>query len=135
MIPLKNSTYDTRCAHLVGTYFCRTNVLKYSFFPYTILEWNKLDLQLRNEKSFKKFRNILLKLGEPGPYLIYRIQHPLGLKLFTRLRLGLSHLTKHRFKHNFKSCINPLCTCSVEVESTSIFSCTAFIIQHSVFLS
>ena len=48
---------------MIGTYFCGTNAFKYSFFPYTIREWNKLNLQLRNEKSFKKFRNTLLKLG------------------------------------------------------------------------
>ena len=121
MIPLKNNTYDTRSTHSVGTYFCRTNAFKYSFFRYAIREWNKLDVQLCNEKSFKKFRNILLKLGRPTPNLIYRIHHPLGLKLLTRLRLGLSHLNEHRFKHNFKNCINPLCTCSLEVESTKHF--------------
>ena len=120
-IPLKNNTYNTRSTHLVGTYFCRTNAFKYSFFPYTIREWNKLDLQLRNEKSFKKFRNILLKLGQPTPDLIYVIHRPLGLKLLARLRLGLSHLNKHRFKHNFKNCINPLCTCPLEVEPTKHF--------------
>ena len=43
LIPLKNNTYDTRSIHSVGTYFCRTNVFEYSFFPHTIREWNKLD--------------------------------------------------------------------------------------------
>ena len=121
MIPLKNNTYDTRCIHSVVTYFCRTNVFQYSFFLHTIREWNKLDLQLRNEKSFSNFRNILLKLGQPAPNLLYGIHHPLGLKLLTRLRLGLSHFNKHIFKYNFKNCINPLCTCSLEVESTKQF--------------
>ena len=121
MIPLKNSTYDTRSTHSVGTYFSRANAFKYSFSPYAIREWNKLDLQLGNKKSFKKFRNTLLKRGRPTPDLIYGIHHPLGLKLLTRLRLGLSHLNEHRFKQNFKNCINPLCTCSLEVESTKHF--------------
>ena len=121
LIPLKNNIYDTSSTHSFGTYFCRTNAFKHSFFPYTIREWNKLDLQLRNEKSFKKFRNILLKLGRPAPDLIYGIHHPLGLKLLTGLRLGLSHLNEHRFKHNFKNSINTLCTCFLEVESTKYF--------------
>ena len=34
-----------------------------------------------------------------------------------RLRLGLSHLNQHRFRHNFNDCINPLCTCSLDIES------------------
>ena len=39
-----------------------------------------------NEKSFKKFRNTVLKLGRPTSDLIYGIHHPLVLKLLTRLR-------------------------------------------------
>ena len=135
MITLKNNIDDTPSTHSVGTYFCRTNAFKYSSFPYIIREWNKLHLQLHNEKSFKKFRNALLKLGRPIPDLIYGIHHLLGLKLLTRLRLGLSHLNEHSFKHNFKNCINPLCTCSPKVESTKYSPCTAIVIQHSVFLS
>ena len=49
---------------------------------------------------------------------VYNIQNYIGLKLLTRLRLGLSHLNGHRFNHNFQNCINPLVTCSLEVEST-----------------
>ena len=37
------------------------------------------------------------------------------------LRLGLSHLNEHRFNHNFENCINPLCTCTLEIESTTHF--------------
>ena len=65
--------------------------------------------------------NTLFKLGWPTPDLIYRTHHPLDLKLLTRLRLGLSHLNEHRFKHSFKNCINALCTYSLEVESTKHF--------------
>ena len=35
----------------------------YYFFHFIIREWNKLDLQLRNGKSFKKIRMNLPKLG------------------------------------------------------------------------
>ena len=37
-----------------------------------------------------------------------------GIKLLTRLRLGLSHLRQHKFNHNFQDTINPLCPCSLE---------------------
>ena len=115
-MPLKNYTYDARSAHSFGTYFCRTNAFKYSFQPYTIREWNNLDLQLRKENFFEKFRNALLKLGLTTPDLIYEINHILGLKLFNRLSLALSNLNKNRFKHNFKNCVNLLCTFSLAVE-------------------
>ena len=45
----------------------------------------------------------------------------MGLKLLTRLRLGLSHLNEHTFNHNFQNCINHLCSCSVAIESTTLF--------------
>ena len=39
--------------------------------------------------------------------------------MITRLRLGFSHLREHKFKHNFQDMLNPHCSCSMEVESTS----------------
>ena len=34
--------------------------------------------------------------------------NPYGLKLLTRLRLGLSHMRYHKFRHNFLDCINTM---------------------------
>ena len=63
----------------------------------------------------------MLKLGGPIQRAIYSINNPVGLKLLTHLRLGLSHLNEHRFNHSFQNCINPLCSCSLKIESTSHF--------------
>ena len=89
----------------------------FSFFRYSIIEWNKLDINLRNAKSFLIFRNSLLKIGRPMQNSIYNIHDPVGIKYLTRLRLGLSHLNEHKFRHNFQDCLNPLCSCSLEVET------------------
>ena len=67
------------------------------------------------------FRNTLLKIGWPAPKLVYNIHNPTSLKLLTRLKFVLSHLNEHKFNHNFRDCVNPLCTCSLEVESSSNF--------------
>ena len=80
-----------------------------------------LDPDLRNAKSYSTFRKSLLKSGRPSPNHIYKIHDPLGLKLLTRLRLGLNHLNEHKFSHNFDSSINLLCSCSLEVEPTKHF--------------
>ena len=92
-----------------------------SFFPYTIIRWNKLDIDIRKSKSYATFQNIYLRLGRPIQSAIYSISNPVGFKLLTHLRLGLSHLNEHRFNHNFQNCINPLCSCSLKIESTSHF--------------
>ena len=84
------------------------------------MEWNKLSSSTRNS-IYPVFQNHLLKIIRPVSNTVYNIQNYIGLKLLTRLRLGLSHLNEHRYNHNFQNCINLLCTCSLEVESTVHF--------------
>ena len=42
----------------------------------------------------------------------------LTLKLITRLRLGVSHLQDHEFRHSFQDCLNLICSCGIKVETT-----------------
>ena len=121
LIPSGNCVYNTRNQDQIDTYYCETDLFKYSFFPYTIVEWNKLDITLRNVNSLLIFKNSLLKISRPIQNSIFKIHDPLGIKFLTRLRLGLSHLNEHRFRHNIHDCLNPLCSCSLEVESTTRF--------------
>ena len=44
-----------------------------------------------------------------------------GLKLLTKMRLGLSHLANHGCRHNFQDCLNPIFRCGQEVETASHF--------------
>ena len=90
-------------------------------FSYTNVEWNKLDANFKNAKSYMCFRNSLLKIGRPVQNSICNVFNVLEIKFLTRLRLGLSHLNEHKFKHNFQNCLNSLCFCSLEVESTIQF--------------
>ena len=46
LIPAGHYCYNTRNLDQVETYYCRTDAFKNSFFPYTIVEWNKLDLDI-----------------------------------------------------------------------------------------
>ena len=123
LVQKRNPVYAIRDSDKLKSYYCRTEYFKNSFFPYTINQWNKLDSSLRNLESFTLFRKKLLVSGggRPTPNPVYNIHNPLGLKLLTRLRLGLSHLREHKFKYNFQDCINPLCICSIEIESTKHF--------------
>ena len=45
----------------------------------------------------------------------------MGIKLVTRLCLGLSHLQEHKFKHSFQDTLNPLCNSVMDVESSTHF--------------
>ena len=111
-ILLDTPSYNTRFSENITTYHYRTDTLKNAFFPWTIVEWEKLDLQFL-KATYKVFRNHMLKSIQPLSKPIYNIHNP--------LRLGLSHLNKHRFNHSFERCIKTLCACTLEVESTTHF--------------
>ena len=104
----------------VTKYRCRTEAFKSSFFPWTITKWNSLDLQTRN-LSYTAFRKPFIDEFRQVPNSLFNIHNPVGIKLLTRLRLGLSHLNEHRFNHKFQNCTNQKCICSSENESTTHF--------------
>ena len=119
MIPQSNHQYNTRPIEDVTTFYCRTDVFKYSYFPHIILEWNKLDMQIRRSESFLSFENSLLNIDRPTAKPTYNLHNSIGLKYLTRLRLGLNHFKEHKFKQDFQDWVNPLCSCSLEIESLS----------------
>ena len=99
----------------VTIFYSRTDAFKYSFFPSKKLEWNKLERKIRQSSILLTFRNSLLKIGRHAPKPVYKIHNANVLKLLTRLRLGISHLNEQKFNHNFKDCVNLLCSCSLEL--------------------
>ena len=117
LIPSEFHLCNTQNTRNITTYSCKTDAFKYSFFPWTINVWNKLNFNIRTS-SFNMFRGNLIKIIRLISYSVFDIFNPLWLKLITRLWLGLSHLNEPRFTHNFNDCINPLCTCSLDTEST-----------------
>ena len=65
---------------------------------------------------------MLLNFTRPIGNSTYKIYDSLGIKLLTRLRFSFSHLTEHKRRHNFTTdSLNPLCSCSLETESTLNF--------------
>ena len=81
---------------------------------HTIKEWNKSDPEIRNAETYASFRKIRLNFIRTTGNSTYKIYDPLGIKLLTRLRLGFSHLSEHKFRHNFTDSLNPLYSCSLE---------------------
>ena len=111
LMPSEFHLYNTWNTRNITTYPCRTDAFKYYFFPWTINEWNKFNFNIGTSSS-NIFGANLIKIIRPIPNSVFGIFNPLGLKF------RLSHLNEHRFNHNFNDCINPLCTCSLDIEST-----------------
>ena len=107
---------------------CTTEYFVNSFFPYIIKEWNNLNPEICKSVSYEVFKNSLLKFIRPSPNSLFNVSGSLGIKLLTRLSLGLSHLREHKFNQNIQVTISPLCSCSLESESTTHFflHCTGF---------
>ena len=121
MIPHNNQPYHLRNSDNIPNFKTNHNFFKNSFFPSAINEWNKLDILIRNSSSYNIFRKSLLSFIRPECNSIYGIHNSIGIKLLTRLRLGLSHLREHKSKHGFLDTINPCCDCGANVESTVHF--------------
>ena len=68
---------------------------------------------------FSIFKKIILQFIRPSPSSILNCHNLKGVKLLTRLRLGLSHLRDHKFKHSFQDSLNPICNCGTDVETTT----------------
>ena len=98
------SNYQIRSANKnnLQEFSCRTNSFKYSFFPFCVREWNKLDNTTRDAESIKQFKSMLKKFLSLNQRSLFSIHDPVGVKLLTRLRLQFSHLNEHKFRHNFK---------------------------------
>ena len=62
---------------------------------------------------------------------------PIGIKLITRLRLGLSYLRDHKFRYNFLDCLNPISCCGKDIETTVhyLLHCRLFSDERSIFLN
>ena len=78
--------------------------------------------------SFKLFRKRILEFITRQPNSIFNVPNSLGLTYFTRLCVGLSHLREHKFRHNFRNSLNPICSCGNAIESTKhyILHCSNF---------
>ena len=72
------------------------------FFLSAAVEWNNLDHNIGNAGSFSAFKNNILRFIRSTPNNDFNWENHRGIKLITRLRVGLSHLCKQNSRY-FKS--------------------------------
>ena len=120
LIPSKNSNYNTRNTDKITPFHIKHNFFKNSFFSYTVIEWNNIRSAGASLSVFKKNKFI-----RPSPNSVFNCHNCKGIKYLTRLRLGLSHLREHKFKHSFQDTFNPFCSCGLDIETNMHFFFTA----------
>ena len=83
------------------------------------------------------FSKKLLKFIRPSPDCVSKCCNCKGIKFLTRLRLGLTHLHEHKFKHSFQDTLDLFCSCGLDVETNIHFFlyCPLFSNQRCTHLS
>ena len=129
LVPCPNNLLITRNRHQIPFIFCRTEAFSNSFYPYCIKEWRILNPNIRQSETFDQFKRSILKIIRPIQNSIFDVVDHEGVRLLSRLRLGLSHLNKHKFSHGFLDTVNPMCSCNSEEESVShyLLRCPNFV--------
>ena len=91
------------------------------------LFYNIRNSNIRNSENLALFKKRILAFIRPSANSTFQCFNPNGLKLITKLRLGLSHLSFHKFKHSFQDTLNPTCNCgSVETTIHYLLLCPNF---------
>ena len=74
----------------------------------------------------------LLSKIHPPAKSVFGIYDPIGLSYLSQLRVGLSKLNFHKFKHNFRDTVNPMCPTNDGIEDTEHFLllCPSFDVQR-----
>ena len=115
-------------------------ILKNSFFPSAVIEWNNFERLTKiseNQKVLISFKKSILKFIRPSQNRVYNCHNPKGIKLLTRLRVDLSHLREHKFKHSFQDTLNPICNCGEDIETTShyLLHCPDYLHERKTLLN
>jgi hypothetical protein len=129
---LHQSQYSLRNQDVIGRSRARTEKFQCSFYPNCISEWNKLDPEIRLAPSVAVFKTKLLSIIRPPAKSVFGIHDPIGLSYLSQIRVGLSKLNIHKFKHNFRDTVNPMCPTNDGIEDTEHFLllCPSFDIQR-----
>ena len=101
---------------MIPQFKLRNNFFLNSFFPSALVEWN-----IRNSPSYSTFKKNILNFTRPRSNDVFSVSHPKGLIFLIRLRVALSHLRKHKFKHRFLETLNSIFTCGFDSETLNHF--------------
>ena len=88
VIPIAKRAYITRNNDKLPHFKVKHNYFKSYFFSSTVIEWNRVDLDIRNSESLTSFKSKVLKFIRSSENSIFLCNNPRGIQLLTRLRLG-----------------------------------------------
>ena len=93
---------------------------------------------MKNYESIETFFKRILSLIRASPNSTFKRDNPREIKLLSRLKLGLSHLREHKFKHSFQDSLNTFCSCGkgeVKTSSHYLFQCSNYLEERLALLN
>ena len=130
IIPTSVKPYNKTNTNNIPQFKIKQIFFQNSFFHSVVIEWNKLDQNIRNSKNLFIFKKKLLKFTRPSGNSAFRCHNPKGIKLLTRLR-------QHNFKHGFLDSLNSICSCGQNIETSTHFlsHCSNYSNERLTFLN
>ena len=90
-----------------------------SFFPNAITSWNTFITHFDDVPSFVTLKDYMNTFLRPNANSIFGIHDPKGIRYIFQLRVCLSPLRSHKFRHNFDP--SDICSCNQGIEDTNHF--------------
>ena len=119
LTPNLSRVYETRHSNDISAIHVRHNYFRTSFFLQLYLSATNLigKLETQSVSIFKKKQNFT----RPCAASVFDIHNSYGIKLLTILRLCLSHLHNHKFRHRFQDILNTFCDCGDDTKTIAHF--------------
>lgn len=124
-----STTYTLRNRVNFRIPFARTQLMKNSYIPASLRQWNNLDPELRNSRTLPTFKSKIKSKFKPHPLCkLYSTSLGPCSNYQTQLRLGLSKLKSHLFTYSIIA--DPSCpNCPIGTKETTLhylLQCPAF---------
>ena len=104
-----------------------------SFFPNAVCAWNIFIGNFELMPSIVQLKDYINSLIRPNVKSIFGIYDPAGIRFIFQLRLRLSPLRSHKWRHNFIDTTSDICHCKQGVENTDHFLlyCSSYTTQST----
>ena len=78
ILPCIRRVCITRNVDYIPCFNTKYNFFRNSFFPSTLVEWNNLDINIRNSESYATFKKSILRFIRPSENPIFNCHNPSG---------------------------------------------------------
>ena len=98
--------------------FCRTELMKNSFFPSATIAWNDLNDSTKQAFSLAQFKRLLSLNDVKVPQLYYSVNRFTEI-IHCKIRLEISDLNNHLYQRHLRD--NSICDCGFQIENAQHF--------------